>query len=269
VSPDLVPLLQKNKDVRVGNLDPLGQLGMIRFNFLQAPFNNQTMRQALLYAVNPHDYVLGVAGSEKNGRPCYSFFACGTPLSSELGSEALKGKRDLERAKKLIQDAGYKGEKIVVISASDQWVVHFQSLITVELLRKLGLNVELQESDWGTLITRRSSKEPVDKGGWSIFHTTWVAPDVSSPAAAPLVSSGDKAWFGWPTDKKLEDLREAWFNATDATAAKKAADEVQLEAFKFLPYIPTAQFISPTAYRSDLSGVIVSPVLFLWSVEKK
>jgi len=269
VPPDLVPLLHKNKDVRVENLDPLGQLGMIRFNFLQPPFNNQTMRQALLYAVNQHDYVLGIAGNEKNGHPCYSFFACGTPLSSEIASEALKGKRDFERAKKLIEEAGYKGEKIVIISASDQWVVHSQSLLTAELLRKLGLNVELQESDWGTLITRRTSKEPIERGGWSIFHTSWVAPDVSSPAAAPIVSSGDKAWFGWPTDKKLEELREAWFNATDATSAKNASNEVQVEAFKFVPFIPTAQFVTPTAYRSNLSGAIVAPVLFLWSVEKK
>ena len=64
-------------------------------------------------------------------------------------------------------------------------------------------------------------------------------------------------------------MREAWFNTTDAAAAKKAADAVQLEAFEFVPYIPTAQFILPTAYRSNLSGVIVAPVTFLWNVEKK
>jgi peptide/nickel transport system substrate-binding protein len=84
-----------------------------------------------------------------------------------------------------------------------------------------------------------------------------------------MVSSGDKAWFGWPSDKKLEELREAWFNTTEAGAAKKASDAVQLEAFHFVPYITTAQFIIPTAYRSNLSGVIVAPVTFLWNVEKK
>jgi len=269
VPPDLVPLLQKNKDIRVDMLDPLGSIGMIRFNFLQPPFNNQKMRQALLYAINQHDYVLGIAGNEKIGHPCYSFFACGTPLSSEVGTEAMKGKHDLDHAKKLFKEAGYKGEKIVIISATDQWMVHSQSLLTTELLRKLGLNVELQASDWGTLITRRTSKEPVDKGGWSIFHTWWAAADVSSPAAAAIVSTGEKAWIGWPIDKKLEELREAWFNATDASSAQKASDEVQLEAIKFVPYIPTAQFVTPTAYRSSLSGTMTAPALFLWSVEKK
>jgi len=227
------------------------------------------MREALLHVIDQRDYVLGIAGSERNGHPCYSYFTCGTPLSSETGAEALKGKRDFDRAKKLIQESGYKGEKIVIISATDQPIVQSQSLLTADLLRKLGLNVELQAGDWGTLITRRTSKEPVDKGGWSIFHTWFVGPDIMSPASTPLVSLGEKSWFGWPADAKMEELREAWFNTTDPAAGKKAADAVQVEAFKFLPYIPTAQFILPTAYRSNLSGVILAPVTFLWNVEKK
>ena len=180
--PDLIPLLRQNKDIRVENIDPLGSLGIMRFNFLQPPFNNQKLRQALLYVVNQKDYLIGIAGDEKNGRTCYSFFTCGTPLSTEAGAEPLKGKRDFERAQKLIQESGYKGEKIVMISATDQPIVHSQSLLTADTLRKLGLNVELQAGDWGTLITRRTSKEPVEKGGWSIFHTWAVGPDMVSPA---------------------------------------------------------------------------------------
>jgi peptide/nickel transport system substrate-binding protein len=267
--PDLIPLLKKNKDVRVENIDPLGTLGILRFNFLHPPFNNEKLRQALLHVINQKDYVLAIAGDEKNGHPCYSFFTCGTPLSTEAGADVLKGKRDFDKAKKLIQKSGYKGEKIVIISATDQPIVHAQTLLTVETLRKLGLNVELQAGDWGTLITRRTSKEPVEKGGWSLFHTWVVGPDFMNPSNFAMVASGDKAWFGWPNDKKLEELRQAWFDTTDAASAKKAADAVQLEAFRFVPYITTAQFIIPTAYRSNLSGVIVAPVTFLWNVEKK
>src|SRR6266478_3579132 len=165
--PDLIPVLAKNKSIKVENIDPLGSMGLLRFNFMYPPFNNQKMRQAILYAIDQNDYVLGIAGDVKNGHPCYSYFTCGTPLASEVGAEPLKGKRDFEKAKQLIKEAGYKGEKIVIISATDQPIVHSQSLLTAETLRKLGLNVDLQAGDWGTLITRRTSKEPVDKGGWS------------------------------------------------------------------------------------------------------
>jgi len=268
--PDLIPVLARNKDVTVQNIDPLGSMGMIRFNFLYPPFNNEKMRQALLYVVNQPDYVIGIAGDPKNGHPCYSYFTCGTPLASEVGAEPLKGKRDFDKAKQLIKEAGYKGEKIVIIDATDQPIVHAQSVLTLENLKKLGLNAEIQAGDWGTLITRRAVKEPIDKGGWSIFHTWLVGPDMVNPAVNfPIRGTGDKAWFGWPTDPKMEELRDAWFNAADAAASKKVADAVQRRAFEFVPIIPTGQFILPTAYRSNISGLIIAPINLLWNVEKK
>jgi peptide/nickel transport system substrate-binding protein len=270
VPPDLIPLLAKNKAITVTNIDPVGTMALLRFNFLQPPFNNEKMRQALLYAVDQQDYVLGLVGDLKNGHPCYSYFTCGTPLASEVGAEALKGPRNLDKAKQLIKESGYKGERIVIIDATDQPMVHAQSLLTLELLKKLGLNVEIQAGDWGTLITRRVVKEPVDKGGWSIFHTWFVGPDLVSPGVSfPLRGVGEKAWFGWPSDSKLEELREAWFNATDLAASKKAAEAVQRRAFEFVPYVPTAQIINPTAFRSNISGVIVAPITLLWNVDKK
>ena len=268
--PDLIPVLAKNKSIKVENIDPLGSMGLLRFNFMNPPFNNQKMRQAVLYALDQNDYVLGIAGDAKNGHPCYSYFTCGTPLASEVGAEPLKGKRDVEKAKQLVKEAGYKGEKIVIIDATDQPIVHAQSLLTLEMLKKIGLNAEIQAGDWGTLITRRAVKEPVEKGGWSIFHTWLVGPDMVNPAVNfPIRGTGDKAWFGWPTDAKMEELREAWFNAPDAASSKKAADAVQRAAFEFVPIIPTGRFILPTAYRSNITGLIIAPINLLWNVEKK
>jgi peptide/nickel transport system substrate-binding protein len=268
--PDLIPLLSKNKDVTVKNIDPLGSMGMIRFNFLNPPFNNEKLRQAVLYAVNQQDYVIGIAGDPKNGKPCYSYFTCGTPLASEVSAEPLKGPRNIEKAKQLVKESGYKGEKVVIIDATDQPIVHAQSLLTLENLKKIGLNAEIQAGDWGTLITRRASKEPVDKGGWSIFHTWLVGPDMVNPAVNfPIRGTGEKAWFGWPSDQKMEDLREAWFQAKNAAESKKAAEAVQRRAFEFVPIIPTGQFILPTAYRSNISGLIIAPINLLWNVEKK
>ncbi|HEX4928851.1 MAG TPA: ABC transporter substrate-binding protein [Burkholderiales bacterium] len=268
--PDLIPVLAKNKSIKVDNTDPLGSIGVLRFNHLQPPFNNVKMRQAVLAVLDQKDYAIAIAGDPKSGKPCASFFTCGTPLANNAGSQALSGKRDFDKAKALVKEAGYKGEKIVLMDATDQPIVHSQALVTQELLRKIGLNVELAAMDWGTLVTRRSSKEPIEKGGWSVFHTWFVGPDITSPALnSPLRGNGDKAWFGWPNDPKLEQLRDEWFAAATPAEQKKLAEEMQKRAFETVPYIPTAQFIIPTAYRTNLSGVIVSPVTFLWNVEKK
>ncbi len=96
-----------------------------------------------------------------------------------------------------------------------------------------------------------------------------MAPDLLSPALNnQLRTNGDGAWFGWPSNAKIESLRDAWFKAPDLATQQKLAADIQREAFDFVPYIPTGQFIIPTAYRKNLSGIIVAPVVFLWNVDK-
>jgi peptide/nickel transport system substrate-binding protein len=268
---DLVPLLAANKDITVTTVDPLGNHGILRFNHIRPPFNNLKLREAVLNLVDQKDYMGAAAGNPKYWKTCVSLFGCGTPFETTAGADALLTGPNPGKAKQLIQESGYKGEKIVVLSATDQPIVHGQALVTLDALRKAGLNVELQANDWGTLITRRTSKEPVEKGGWSIFHTWTAAPDFFSPAVnLPLRANGEKAWFGWPTDPKIEELIDAWFKAPDLPAQKKLAADIQVEAYSNdVPYVPTGQFVAPTAYRKNLDGIIVAPVVFLWNVEKK
>jgi peptide/nickel transport system substrate-binding protein len=61
-----------------------------------------------------------------------------------------------------------------------------------DLLRKLGLTVEVAASDWGNLTIRRASKKPIDQGGWNLFGTSWFSADMLDPALnQSLRSNGD------------------------------------------------------------------------------
>ncbi|MBV8534851.1 MAG: ABC transporter substrate-binding protein, partial [Alphaproteobacteria bacterium] len=248
--PDLVPVLQRSSDIVVQNVDPLGSHGILRFNHLHPPFDNPKMRQAVMQVVDQKEYMAAVAGDPKNWKTCYSVYTCGTPLSTEDGADLLRAQRDVAKAKELVKEAGYKGEKVVVLDATDQPIVHSQALVTAEVLKSIGLNVDLQANDWGTLITRRASKEPTEKGGWNIFHTWIIGGDLTNPALSqPLRGAGTASWFGWPTNPKIEQLRDAWFAAPGADEQKKLAEQIQVEAFEAVPYVPTGQFVIPTAYR--------------------
>jgi peptide/nickel transport system substrate-binding protein len=267
---DLLPIFTSNEAVIVANIDPLGNQGALRFNHLQPPFDNVKMRQAVLHLVDQKEYMTAVANDAKYWKVCPSVFPCGSPMASNAGAEGLFQQSDFVKAKQLIKEAGYKGEKIIILTATDQPHIHNQALLTTELLKWVGLNVQLDASDWGTLITRRASKEPIEKGGWSIFHTWFNAPDMLNPAINTVLrADGDAAWFGWPKDDKLEELRAAWLRASDLEMQKKIAAETQTEAFQSVPYVPTGQFQLPTAYRRNLEGLIVSPVIFFWNIEKK
>jgi peptide/nickel transport system substrate-binding protein len=267
--PDLVPLLVANRDIKVEKTDPLGSTTMLRFNHLHPPFNNVKMRQAVLAVTDQAEFMSTLAGDPMNWNSCPSFFTCGTPMASNAGSEALTGKRDFDKAKSLIAEAGYTGEKIVVLDAVDTPTAHAHGLVVFELLKKLGLNVELATSDWGTLVIRRASKKPVEEGGWSIFGTGWTGIETLDPAAdLPLAANGSAAWFGWPRDDKLEALRTEWLKTSDSEARQEIAAKIQARAFETLPYIPTGQWSPVTAYRKNVKGVIIAPALFMWNVEK-
>jgi peptide/nickel transport system substrate-binding protein len=267
---DLLPVFANNPDVVVATVDPLGNQGILRFNHVQPPFDNLKLREAVLNLVNQKDYMQAAAGDPRYWKTCAALFGCGTPFASDAGAEALLKGPDLAKAKQLIADSGYKGEKIVLLDATDQPIVHGQALVTLAALRQAGLNVELQALDWGTLITRRASKAPIDQGGWSLFHTWISAPDLASPAVnGPLRANDGKAWFGWPDDPKLEGLIDDWFKAPDSSTQKRIVGQIQTEAYQGdVPYVPTGQFVIPTAYRKNLHGIIISPVVFFWNVTK-
>jgi len=267
--PDIWPILAGNADLNLTRIDPLENTIMVRFNHLLPPFDNPKMRQAVLVVIDQADFLAALAGDQKNWEICASFFTCGTPMANDAGSAALTGKRDFDKAKKLIAEAGYKGEKIVVMDGVDQFVVHSQALVVADLLKKLGLNVDLQAMDWGTLVTRRASKEPLDKGGWNIFATGWVGADMLDPVLnLPLKTNGDGAWFGWPKDDRLEALRTQWIKAATLDERKKLAAAIQERAFEVVPFLPTGQWKVQTVYRKSVKGVIQAPPYLMWNVEK-
>jgi len=266
---DLWPVLEANREIVLAPLDPLGGTGCLRFNHLYPPFDNVKMRRAVLMVANQADYMTAFVGDPKNWKLCPSFFTCGTPMASNAGSGALSGKRDFDAAKKLVAEAGYKGEKIILLDAVDQPLIHAEALVATDALKQLGLNVEYVASDWGTVVTRRASKKPPAEGGWNMFETGWVGSDLLDPSTNVMLrATGEKAWFGWPSDDKLEELRMQWIMASDSEARQEIAAKVQERAFEVVPYVPTGQFFTKTAFRKNIKGYISAPAIFMWNVEK-
>jgi peptide/nickel transport system substrate-binding protein len=267
---DLIPLMQGSPEITVAIIDPLGTQGWLRPNHLHPPFNHKKARQALLWMVNQEDYLRAIIGDPKYWRTCGAYFICGTPLETDVGSEPLM-QQDLEKAQQLMQEAGYKGEPIILMDPTDIPVLHGATLVTAQMLRKIGVNVQVQAMDWSTLTSRRAEKKPPEEGGWHLFHTYATGADASSPVNNIGVSGGcvEKAWFGWPCDARLEKLRDTWARTTDAAKQKEVVVELQRVIYDVVPYVNFGQWFLPTAYRSNLKGVIVSPVPFFWNIAKE
>ena len=266
---DLMPLLEKSRGVKVVVQEPSGQIAILRMNHLQAPFNNPAVRRALLGAVSQEDVVTTIVGTDrKMWKTGVGYFCPGTPMASEVGMEALNSPRDMTKVKADLKAAGYNGERVVLMSATDFPVLKAMADVTADMMKRAGLNVDYVATDWGSVVARRAKKESVEQGGWSAFCTAWAGTDHLNPAGhLSIRANGDAAWPGWPSDPKLEGLRDSWFEAPDVAAQQKICADMQKQAFESVPYIPMGQYLQPTAYRSSLEGVLQGFALF-WNVKK-
>ncbi len=266
---DLLPVLRRARDLVVQQRLLDGTYGIARFNCIQPPFNNPAIRRAVAMAVDQRDYLRAVAGNEPDGwGVCEGVFTCGTPLANEAGSEILKT-HSIDRAKTALREAGYAGEKVVLIAPSDYPQINALSLVTADLLQRLGMNLELVAADWGTLVQRRASKEPVDRGGWSIVHTTSSGQSLTIPATHLFLrTNGANAWFGWPDDAEIERLRGAWIDAEGPDQARQIAEALNRRAMEVMAYVPLGYYWQPSAWRRNLTGVFRCPVTAFWNIGK-
>src|SRR5499427_3873014 len=267
---DLVPLLRKNRNVAVDIADPLGNIGSFRMNHLYPPFNDVRARRAVLMAMSQEDYMRAIVGDDDSlWKPLPGFFTPGTPLYTEEGGEILKGPRNLDGAKKLLEQSGYAGQPVTCLVAQDQPITKAQGDVTADLLKRLGMNVDFAAIDWGTVGARRAMKTPPGQGGWQMFHTWHSGADCINPAVAIGVrASGDKAWFGWPNVPEVETQVTAWYEAKSLDEEKAAIRRLNKAALDNVVFAPTGFFLGYQAWRKNVSGVVKGPLPFFWGVGK-
>ncbi|HKU96348.1 MAG TPA: ABC transporter substrate-binding protein [Vineibacter sp.] len=265
---DLLPMLKAEKNIVLDDWNPLGHQFIIRFNHVVKPFDNPKIRLAALYAINQEDYLKATVGNAAYYKTCAAVFICGTPFATDKGGDILL-KSNFEKSKELLKEAGYDGTPIVVMQSTTLPILTNTAPVTKSLLERGGFKVDMQSMDWQTLVSRRTKKDPADKGGWNILHTYSVSADVLNPISTSyLVAAGDKGWFGWPTDPEMEKLRDAFAKETDPAKQKALAEKVQLRALETAQYGWIGQWYGPGAHRSNIKGWLKAPVPVFWNIEK-
>jgi peptide/nickel transport system substrate-binding protein len=266
---DLLPMLKRAGGVEVKRLDRFGYLGVLAFNHLYPPFDNPKLLRALLPAVDQKAYVRAVVGEQTDlGRYPVGFVTDGTPMANKAGLEVLSGPRDIVVAKKLVAESGYKGEPILLMALTDYPAIGQLAQVTHSLF-VLGLNVEFIAMDFGTMISRRANSSPPGKGGWNSFCTLWGGLSASNPGSSyPLRANGKGGWFGWPTDERLEELRQQWFDAPDLAAQQAICEQIQRRAFEIVPFMPLGQWFQPSAFRKNVTDIVQCYVPLFWGVKK-
>ena len=268
---DLLPVLEANPDIKVDTLNKFGFQTMGRMNFLLPPFDNVKVRRAALLAMNQKDVLDALVGNPKYYKTCGALFVCGTPLETEIGEGDITKSGSMAEAKKELAASGYDGTPIVIMAPGDVVTLKAQPVVAAQLLREAGFKVDLQATDWQTVVSRRALQKPVSEGGWNMFFTNWAAADLMNPIVSFAIGGKGKngGWFGWADDAKIEKLKDKFARSSSPDEQKKFATEIQQEAYDQVLYVPLGQFTQPSAWRKSLSGVLDGPATpIFWNIDK-
>lgn len=266
--PELLEVARLMPELQVGKMEALPRIGTLRFNHLNAPFDSKKMRQALLPAIDQEDFGRASVGNDTEAYATgVGVFPPGAPMASDAGLEPLMGERDLEKAAQLVKEAGYDGETVRVIGPTNIPLLAAHAEVGIDIFRKIGLNVEPELVDWGTVVQRRVSKAPVSEDGWSVIFLVWPGATMLSPATnLMLQGSGEDAPFGWPDIPQLEELRVQWYEAETLDKQKEIAVEMQRVAMDELPFIPVSGIEQLTVLDAGLEDRVIGFPIF-WNIK--
>ncbi len=262
--PELQALLKRQRNVAVTPIDPLPNVAILRLNHLQPPFDNPALRRALLPSIEQQDFMTAIVGDEPGlSMTGVGAFTPGTPNANPAGMAPLLGPRSLERARQAMREAGYTGQPMRLIGPTDILAPAALTQVAADLFRRLGFNLDFALSDWGTVVQRRASREPLDRGGWSALLTSFSSFDFADPALHPLLrGNGLQGWPGWPDIPRLEALRDQWFDAADAETRLRLCAELQAVALDEVAFIPVGAYLQQTALRRSLLGRVPGFAIF-------
>ncbi len=242
------------------NLNPIiikpGSKAVAVFNKKQGPFTDQKLRQAALAATNPQEVMAGTIDND-------NFYACFASLAgpewafwyTEVDKE-LYDQNDIAKAKQLLSESSYKGEKLRWITTKDYDYMYRSALVASKEWEKAGFNIELVVTDWPTVVTNRSKPD-----AYEIFSTGigFSGDPLGTSAYTPN-------WPGWTTSPMVTESDASLVIETDPDKRKALWETLQKGFYEEVPYIQFGEMYALRASRKNVHNYQARPDLMLWNV---
>ncbi|MCK1306539.1 ABC transporter substrate-binding protein [Bradyrhizobium sp. 45] len=263
---DFYPIIENDPNLVLEDLHRSGDNYYLDINYLQRPFDNVKARQALLHLVDQDAYTRVLNRNPKYNRPITSLFGTDTPYVNDANTGWYKKGGDPEKARQLLKEAGYAGEKVIILQPTNWSAGSNTAQLLALTLRNIGVNVDLAPSDWAALIQRATNQGPVENGGWNIYPTSSIDFSFGAPLSSAHMAMDGKG-AGWRKNEQYEALRVQWADST-LEERKALAAKMQQIWWDTVGSVFLGQTITPIARRKTLTGLISYPALVpMWNMQ--
>ncbi|MEF9945504.1 MAG: ABC transporter substrate-binding protein [Lachnospiraceae bacterium] len=172
-------------------------------NNASEPFQNEKVRQALCYAIDPQE-IMDMIADGKGTEIGSSMF----PAFGKYYDESLKDvyQPDVEKAKKLLKEAGYPDGFAMTITVPSNYQPHLDTAqVIVEELKKINVDATIQPVEWNSWLS--------DVYTGRKFQSTVVGVDASAMTARALLerftSTSGKNFINYHNEKYDQLFQEA------------------------------------------------------------
>jgi peptide/nickel transport system substrate-binding protein len=254
VKPDQYERLKATAGVEPVVVKPYGWVTIV-LNTKQGVLADKRLRQAFQATLDVEPMMLAAMGHKDFYRLDPSILFQEQALYSKTGA-ALYNQHDKEKAKKLLKEAGYAGQPI-------RWIVtteydhHYKTAIVAKgQLEEAGFKIDLQVSDWATVVQRRNKPEL-----WDAFSTAFIF-GAEPTTWAPVLCE----WPGWWCNPEKEALLLAMGREPDAKKRAAIWDKVQAVFYADAPRMRLGDYFRLDARRKDVQGFESGPYMHFWNV---
>ncbi len=217
--------------------------GAFVLNTAEGPMANQTLRQAIQAALN-HEEMAQAGYGEGFFNLDPAIMHAETVWHTTAG-EDLYNQNDPDRAMELMEEAGYDGSTIRILTSQERTHLYNMAVVAEQQLEDVGFDVELRVFDWPTVLELRQ-----DPAEWELFQTNSTFR--TDPVMQPYITSTD--WPGWwDSDRKVE-LANQLLSETDFDARFAAFEEMQELFYEEVPIIKTAEELTFNARSNRIQG---------------
>ncbi|HSB70823.1 MAG TPA: ABC transporter substrate-binding protein [Candidatus Methylomirabilis sp.] len=241
--PQITTLVVKPKEWIIGVL-----------NKKKGLFTSKTMRQAVQAALSMKPIMTNAVGRPEFYRLDPSIMFQESVWWTDVGKD-LYDQGNAEKAKRLMREAGYKGETIRWICTKEYEWMYQSAVIGAQQLKEAGFNVDLQVMDWASVVQRRTNPD-----AYEIFTTGQGMP--ADPAQFISLTCG---WPGWACFPELDELMLKVASTAKVDDRARIWKQVQAYFYENAVNIKMGDFFTLRIHKNYVKGYTNMNLAFLWN----